>query len=38
MAVDGSDVFVRFDGELASRAARPEDLAVIGQEGPGDER
>ena len=31
VAVDGSDVFVRFDGEPASRATRPEDLAVIGQ-------
>jgi hypothetical protein len=35
VAVDGSDVFVRFDGEAASRATRPEDLAVIGREGPG---
>lgn len=33
MAVDGSDVFVRFDGEPESRAVRPEDLTVIGQ-GP----
>ena len=33
MAVDGSDVFVRFDGEPASRATRPEDLAVIGPGG-----
>jgi hypothetical protein len=28
MAVDGSDVFVRFDGETVSRATRPEDLSA----------
>ena len=32
VAVDGSDVIVRFDGEPTSRATRPEDLAAEAQE------